>query len=183
LSPGPILRRNTRVRDINSGGGVGVHVGFARLGRFLLRRDVRVFPSRTRTAFYPPLHPLQQAPRRERGYYFDTGRDVEPMLLRAGSARWIRKRVGGRHGAGRSGTVGIGVELQITSRTVVGPRSFLLGAFYFECVHRFEQSQPRRRNHVDLRAGHLPRGPRSALTRFDGKTAAGFGEETCTGAS
>jgi len=114
---------------LTPGGGVAARLGFRSAGRFYFGGTYE-FSKQNPDSLYR-LAILQQA-RAEVRYYLDTGRDVEPMAIAgigiAGYGNEWAIDTGGPLGA-----LGIGIELQITRRTVVGLalsyRGIYLGPF------------------------------------------------------
>jgi len=114
---------------INSGGGVSARVGVRTAGRFYFGGTYE-FSKQNPDSLYR-LAILQQA-RAEFRYYLDTGHDVEPMALGglgvAGYGNEWAIDTGGP-----LAFLGVGAELQITRRTVVGLalsyRGIYLGPF------------------------------------------------------
>ncbi|WP_394820830.1 hypothetical protein [Pendulispora albinea] len=118
LTPGPVCDVATQPPAcvLNSGGGIAARVGVRTAGRFYFGGTYS-FTKQDSDSLYR-LAILQQV-RAETRYYLDTGRDVEPMLL-AGIGLGGYGNEWGIDTGGPLGFLGVGVELQITRRTVVG---------------------------------------------------------------
>jgi len=130
LSPGPLCGTTAETACVlGSGGGVGVRVGVRTAGRVYIGGAYE-FSKQDSDSLYR-LAILQQA-RAEFRYYLDTGHDVEPMFLGGAGVAGYGNEWGIDTG-GPLGFLGIGVEVQITRRTVVGLalsyRGIYLGPF------------------------------------------------------